>query len=420
MIENVVYLLGNLFRIYIYRKLLIALFKRAKVCLSIEIIAFLSYYAINSAVCLLFNNFSLNIATNIIPLILLTFLYESKLSSKIFVSIAFYVVNMMCDGIIYIFIISTHINSILINTGIATAICTFLVEQLFEYSLSNRIHHELDKVHLLAILSIPVGSIIIGVLTMYHYSLRDIAVASILITFNILVFYIYDKLQKSYETAYENRMLEQAIEAKNTEVKLVKEAEEKISFLRHDFKNHLISIEMYAESNDCNGIIKYIHSAFDFLKIENQVTHSGNFDVDSILNYKLQEMKQKNVDITCSVNIPCELNIDDFDINIILGNLLNNAMEAMDKVEKKIFYLRIYFDNNAIFISMRNTYDGNEKKSGKSFITTKEDKCLHGIGLKSVEKILKKYNGTLSCFTNKKSNVFVTEAMLYNIPINRH
>jgi sensor histidine kinase YesM len=327
---------------------------------------------------------------------------------------------MMCDGIIYIFIISTHINSILINTGIATAICTFLVEQLFEYSLSNRIHHELDKVHLLAILSIPVGSIIIGVLTMYHYSLRDIAVASILITFNILVFYIYDKLQKSYETAYENRMLEQAIEAKNTEVKLVKEAEEKISFLRHDFKNHLISIEMYAESNDCNGIIKYIHSAFDFLKIENQVTHSGNFDVDSILNYKLQEMKQKNVDITCSVNIPCELNIDDFDINIILGNLLNNAMEAMDKVEKKIFYLRIYFDNNAIFISMRNTYDGNEKKSGKSFITTKEDKCLHGIGLKSVEKILKKYNGTLSCFTNKKSNVFVTEAMLYNIPINRH
>lgn len=382
MIENVVYLLGNLFRIYIYRKLLIALFKRAKVCLSIEIIAFLSYYAINSAVCLLFNNFSLNIATNIIPLILLTFLYESKLSSKIFVSIAFYVVNMMCDGIIYIFIISTHINSILINTGIATAICTFLVEQLFEYSLSNRIHHELDKVHLLAILSIPVGSIIIGVLTMYHYSLRDIAVASILITFNILVFYIYDKLQKSYETAYENRMLEQAIEAKNTEVKLVKEAEEKISFLRHDFKNHLISIEMYAESNDCNGIIKYIHSAFDFLKIENQVTHSGNFDVDSILNYKLQEMKQKNVDITCSVNIPCELNIDDFDINIILGNLLNNAMEAMDKVEKKIFYLRIYFDNNAIFISMRNTYDGNEKKSGKSFITTKEDKCLHGIGLK--------------------------------------
>ena len=156
MIENVVYLLGNLFRIYIYRKLLIALFKRAKVCLSIEIIAFLSYYAVNSAVCLLFNNFSLNIATNIIPLILLTFLYESKLSSKIFVSIAFYVVNMMCDGIIYIFIISTHINSILINTGIATAICTFLVEQLFEYSLSNRIHHELDKVHLLAILSIPV------------------------------------------------------------------------------------------------------------------------------------------------------------------------------------------------------------------------------------------------------------------------
>lgn len=420
MIENVVYLLGNLFRIYIYRKLLIALFKRAKVCLSIEIIAFLSYYAVNSAVCLLFNNFSLNIATNIIPLILLTFLYESKLSSKIFVSIAFYVVNMMIDAIMYATLLTIGKSLIIIKSGVATVLFTFLAELIFEYNINKRMQIELDRAHFITIISIPIGCIIIGIITMQQYNLKSIMVSLILILFNIMVFYLYDRLQKSYETAYENRMLEQAIESKNTQVKLVKEAEEKISFLRHDFKNHLISIEMYAESNDCNGIIEYIHSAFDFLKIENQVTHSGNFDVDSILNYKLQEMKQKNVDITCSVNIPCELNIENFDINIILGNLMNNAMEAMDKVEKKIFSLKISFNSNIIFIHMRNTYDGNEKKSGKCFITTKEDKCLHGIGLKSVEKILKKYNGTLSCFTNKKSNVFVTEAMLYNIPINRH
>ena len=103
--EQLVYLIGNAFRIYIYFKLLNTMFGTAKVKQIWIIIGFTFYFLINSFGAILFGNFTLNILTNIIPLIALSFLYESKVTSKLFVALAFYVVNMLADGIVYTIIL---------------------------------------------------------------------------------------------------------------------------------------------------------------------------------------------------------------------------------------------------------------------------------------------------------------------------
>ena len=95
--EQLVYLIGNAFRIYIYFKLLNTMFGTAKVKQIWIIIGFTFYFLINSFGAILFGNFTLNILTNIIPLIALSFLYPKE-SSKLFVALAFYVVNMLADG----------------------------------------------------------------------------------------------------------------------------------------------------------------------------------------------------------------------------------------------------------------------------------------------------------------------------------
>ena len=350
--ESIIYMISNAFRIYVYWKLINALFKNPKYKNIWVFIGFFLYYLINSTVSLIFANFTLNVITNIVPLIILTFLYESKLSSKIFVSLAFYAVNMMADGMMYAITLVTGINSVIVSSGIATVLFTFLLELLFEYVLRKRAHHELGIMYFITILVVPLGSILIGIMTMSEYDAKVIAVSVILILFNIMVFYLYDRLQKSYEAIYEKRILEQAIMAKNTELEIMKESQEKISIIRHDFKNHLISIEKYAENNDCKGVTKYIQSAFDFLKIDSQLVDTGNSNIDSIINYKLQEMQQKNIETEYSVVIPDKLKIRDFDINIVMGNLLNNAMEAMEKIKHKKFFLDISFEKNILFIHM--------------------------------------------------------------------
>lgn len=241
--ENIIYMISNAFRIYIYWKLMNTLFNNPKYKNIWVFIGFFLYYLINSTVSLIFVNFTLNVITNIVPLIILTFLYESKLSSKIVVSLAFYAVNMMADGMMYAITLVTGINSVIVSSGIATVLFTFLLELLFEYVLRKRAHHELGIMYFITILVVPLGSILIGIMTMSEYDVKVIAVSVILILFNIMVFYLYDRLQKSYEAIYEKRILEQAILAKNTELEIMKESQEKISIIRHDLKIILLVLK---------------------------------------------------------------------------------------------------------------------------------------------------------------------------------
>lgn len=186
--EQIIYLIGNAFRVYIYWKLLNTLFPTTKVKNIWIAVGFIVFFLVNSIAAIAFGNFTLNIITNIVPLIALSFLYESKSSSKFFVALALYVVNMLADGIVYTFVLVTKMQFIVISSGIATVLITFLIELLFEYVLKKREHYEIDKLYLVAILSVPIGSIAVGILTMYQYSVKTIFVAFILLGFNVLIF----------------------------------------------------------------------------------------------------------------------------------------------------------------------------------------------------------------------------------------
>lgn len=341
--EQLVYLIGNAFRIYIYFKLLNTMFGTAKVKQIWIIIGFTFYFLINSFGAILFGNFTLNILTNIIPLIALSFLYESKVTSKLFVALAFYVVNMLADGIVYTIILITKVDSIIMSSGIATVLITFLIELIFEYIWKKRAYHEIDKLYLATILTVPIGSILVGILTMYQYSIKTITVAFILISFNLLIFYMYDSLQKNYEVIYEKKLLEQAVKAQHSELELLQESQNRIRYLQHDFKNHLISIVNYAKKADNQGLIHYIEDGLGFLSFHQQFVDTGNFEIDSILNYKLQEMKNKNVHLKCSITIPKDLKINVFDPQHRTWKFIKQCNRSYRKSGKEILLYQYLF-----------------------------------------------------------------------------
>lgn len=411
MIETVIYLLSNAFRIYIYQKLLRSLFKQCRVNCFLEFIGFFLYYLINSLLYILFQNFTINILTNIFPLLTLTFLYESKISSKIFVSIAFYVVNMMADGIVCIFAFNDK-NQIIITCGLATALFTYFIELIFESILKKREQYEIGITYLLTVLAVPIGSIIIGILTMYDYNYESTIVAALLIIFNVLVFYLYDKLQKSIEESYEQKMLRQSIDAKNTEIGLMKSSIDNIEYLKHDMRNHFITLRKYAVDRNYKKLIAYLDSISDVVSVDSNAVETGNTNIDSIINYKFQEMGSKGINLNYSISIPEELNILDYDINIVIGNLLNNAIEALIKSEHKNFFIKIYFDKNILFIHMENSFNGNIRKEAGEILTTKQDEQNHGLGLKSIRRVLEKYDGDIIIDHNE--DVFITDVMLCN------
>ena len=103
------------------------------------------------------------------------------------------------------------------------------------------------------------------------------------------------------------------------------------------------------------------------------------------------------------------------DITTIFGNLLDNAIEATEKVEpsKRAISLNINQKGKLVLIYIYNTYQENLKIENNKLITTKKDSFNHGFGLKSIENIVKKYNGDLKISTN--NNIFELNIILQNI-----
>lgn len=182
--------------------------------------------------------------------------------------------------------------------------------------------------------------------------------------------------------------------------------------LRHDMKNHLATIYTSLNNGYVEQAQKYIEDVMNVYKTNNGIA-SGNFAIDSILNFKNQEANQNGVDIVFDIDIPSNISIKPYDAAIILGNLLDNAIEAVvksDVIDKKI-NCNIKFNKGVLLIDIKNSFDGNILHKGNEFITTKSDKNMHGLGLKNVKASVEKYNGSIDIDHN--NDTYEVDIMLY-------
>lgn len=216
-----------------------------------------------------------------------------------------------------------------------------------------------------------------------------------LIAMNILmIFYMRDATEKNY-LLQEKRMFE--MDARSQQL-LYRSLEEKIELQRcisHDYKNHLTYIQALLERKDYDSISDYLK------KINGEVEHNldmidtNNPIINTIINTKYYEAKNSGAVIVCKINNLDKVKIEETDIILLLSNLLNNAIEAIEKcVKEKILRFKIVLENGNLIISVQNSYEGILKKNGEIYITTKKrDKELHGIGMKNIIRITNKYQG---------------------------
>ena len=175
-------------------------------------------------------------------------------------------------------------------------------------------------------------------------------------------------------------------------------------------KHQINEIKKLCMQDKKTELLKYLNEMTYFIEDSKQIVSSGNADVDSLLNYMLKNAK----DVLKEVNVICKLPEHmhhSFDINIILGNLLENAIEASKKSEEKKLNLNISYSKGILSIFISNSYNGEIKENEKGLLTTKQKKNEHGIGLKSVNQIVEKYNGIMSTLYNE--NMFQVKLLLY-------
>lgn len=176
----------------------------------------------------------------------------------------------------------------------------------------------------------------------------------------------------------------------------MKSSVEKTTSLKHDIANHIVAIGSLIRENEVSKALNYINQLEKYTSFNSKIVESGNLVIDSILNYKLDYIKSMGVNTHLNIKVPSDLELESFDMVVILGNLLDNAIEALEKLnENKTLWVSIKYDRGVLIIRTQNSFDGNMSVDSKGLITTKDDKDNHGLGLKNIESTLEKYNGLL-------------------------
>ncbi|MFR8337532.1 MAG: sensor histidine kinase [Eisenbergiella massiliensis] len=228
---------------------------------------------------------------------------------------------------------------------------------------------------------------------------------------NIVVFYLYNMLMEVHHQLREKEMMELKVKVYSGQLETITQTQKKIRRLRHDMVHHIMQLYSMASLNKNAEMLEYLDKMEQAMINPKEHVSSGNKDIDGILNFMLEKAVSilKKVDV--QVKIPEDLHTCSFELAVILGNIIDNAIEAARQTEDKWLSLQITADKGILFIRVSNSYCGCIKTSGDKLLTSKEDKENHGLGLDSVKDMIKKYNGDMKRTCDK--NIFTVDILLY-------
>ena len=362
----------------------------------------------------------LTLFTNIIFDAIQTSFYESSIRRR-FVGIAFCNAIFVLSESIYM-AFTGYIAFSLVGKGTYTSeagmFCYPILPLIFTLLYRQRKKSKGDirfpMSYCIIVVCVPLSCIYIVLLLFSFRGIQEwqlISATVILFAMFSSVLLLYEKQMKFYSEENKRQVLEVQNSYYRKQMEYMISTENATRSLRHDIKNHLMSITSLAKKNDSPAVIEYIDKLYHYFQPLAGSVSSGNVVVDSILNGKLALATEKGIKVNMNVSIPVELSIHDVDITILLGNLLDNAIENFDNEAGNAVELDMKYDKGRLFIRLTNPYSGMAQKGEGDFRTRKEDKKNHGFGLQNVHYVVDKYDGEIKI--EKEGNVFLVEILLY-------
>ena len=178
---------------------------------------------------------------------------------------------------------------------------------------------------------------------------------------------------------------------------------------KHDFHHHLQTLKGQLEAGEVDRALAYIEQLDNQLMNVDTLLKTGNVSLDAILSAKIAQAKAENIAVTVKANVPDALTISDLELSIIIGNLLDNAIEACHALMGERF-IRIFISmkGNMLYFSMINAAGEKMKKTGSLFATHKGG--VHGFGLRRAEAILEEHGGWVKY--NSEDGAFTSEFLV--------
>ena len=214
-----------------------------------------------------------------------------------------------------------------------------------------------------------------------------VLVTSVVLLFAILTLADYERLARENRLASLREVYYQGIQREQTQVRT----------LRHDLRNHLTVLQGLVEHGDREKVQAYLEQIVGSPALQGSRQLCENEVANAVVSAKAEEMERKGLIWELQITLPPELPVADTDLCALLGNALDNAIEAATKaVDKKIF-MRCRTDKGMLMLKVRNALAGDERED---LATTKPDQKHHGLGLAGMREIAGRYGGILETSTD--------------------
>lgn len=179
---------------------------------------------------------------------------------------------------------------------------------------------------------------------------------------------------------------------------------------RHDYHNHMQVMKAQLTMGNLEGIGAYLDKLERELDRVDTLVKSGNLMADAILNSKLTLARRQKISVNCKAELPERISVEDVDLCVILGNLLDNAIEACGRIEEGARFLRVYMRVNTsqFYLSVQNSARAEPDFDERNYISKKRGN--HGLGMKRVKAMVDKYHGYLNLAN--EPGIFASEVTL--------
>jgi sensor histidine kinase YesM len=267
--------------------------------------------------------------------------------------------------------------------------------------LNRRERRELSVSYWLVIVFVPLASIYLLQYVFFLHSgieqttFYEIITITVLLSINILNFYVYDRLQKHYEVELANKNLEMQINSYIFTHNLKANEQRSARKAMHDFRNMLLGLRVGLVNNGTEKTLATLDKLLGDVSLSGSA-NTGNLAIDSMITYKENEAIAKNIKFSISAKIPSSMAVDYVDIGVIIGSLLDNAIEACGMLNhaEKLISIQLGFSQGVLHMSFSNPYESEIiKDADGALLTTKMNRDEHGIGLKSLARIVDKNGG---------------------------
>ena len=241
-------------------------------------------------------------------------------------------------------------------------------------------------------------------------------ISSIMLTAaNILVFYLIDTQNDYIKTKESLNFARLHIQNQINHYTELYSYQNALTSFKHDTKNRLLALLGLLKEQQTDKAIELLENDLDFLdSLKQKVINSGNPVIDAVIQSKSNIANTEGITIDTSIRLTKPIKIDEFELGVMIGNALDNAIEATQKVAadtRNPISVSLITSESQLSLLIKNSVLTNVNT--KNLYSTKTDKTNHGYGLNSIKAIVKKHDGEV--FISCEANIFQLSISLSNI-----